>query len=603
MKVSKFLFALVFIIGFWVTSQTQWADGGWKANIDFDGKGYYAYLPATFIYQDFTYEFLDSIEPRYSPPTKYYYFKVEVGENKHVNKYYCGVAIAQIPFFLAAIPVSYLTGEQIDGYSKYFQKLLGMGALFYFALGIYFLFKILVQLKFSRTISFVTCLVIAGSTNLYYYAFYEPSMSHIYGFCFSSILIYQLLKWQKDKLNKRIYLSALLYGMLIITRPTNALLILFLPFIFGNIQNLFQFIKELIFQPLRLLTIILIFFAPVSIQLIYYKLQCGDFIVYGYGGEKLLLDHPNFVNFLFSYKKGVFVYAPVLLLSIPGIYILGRKSVFQSIAISAALLLSIYVLSSWWMWWYGGCFGMRAIIEWYPYFAILLAFTFSSLFNIQKIASALAIVLIALCFMTGIQVYQYREGIWHYNDMNKELYWDTFLITSKRYNSTFVTYNAEAIRRIKYNSPTFTYSNSFESPYGLNNLQTLQNTKFHKGNKAIQLNETNYYGPELVFSFQQFNVKNYPYIKGSLYANVSNRDSDIQLVITYTDTLGTAYSWKSFFIANVINDLRKWEKVDFCMDLPKPKSQKDIVKVFFFNTNPYHGFVDDLYFELYDLPE
>jgi len=33
----------------------QWGGNNWKDIIEADGKGYYAYLPAVFIYQDFLY--------------------------------------------------------------------------------------------------------------------------------------------------------------------------------------------------------------------------------------------------------------------------------------------------------------------------------------------------------------------------------------------------------------------------------------------------------------------------------------------------------------------------------------------------------------------
>jgi len=39
----------------------------WDRSINSDGKGYYAYLPAFFIYHDFTYKFIASYEEKYYP--------------------------------------------------------------------------------------------------------------------------------------------------------------------------------------------------------------------------------------------------------------------------------------------------------------------------------------------------------------------------------------------------------------------------------------------------------------------------------------------------------------------------------------------------------
>jgi hypothetical protein len=77
------------------------------------------------------------------------------------------------------------------------------------------------------------------------------------------------------------------------------------------------------------------------------------------------------------------------------------------------------------MWWYGGTFGTRVMIEYYIFWIIPLAVLFMKAKNHIK---TLFVVLICLFVFNGVlQQYQYRKGIIHYEDMNWQMYKDAFL--------------------------------------------------------------------------------------------------------------------------------------------------------------------------------
>jgi hypothetical protein len=70
------------------------------------------------------------------------------------------------------------------------------------------------------------------------------------------------------------------------------------------------------------------------------------------------------------------------------------------------------------------------MIEFYPFFAILLATALQEIKNItsKKIFLSLIVLLVLVC---QIQTYQYRRMQIHWSDMNKEKYWDVFMRIDK----------------------------------------------------------------------------------------------------------------------------------------------------------------------------
>jgi len=136
------------------------------------------------------------------------------------------------------------------------------------------------------------------------------------------------------------------------------------------------------------------------------------------------------VDILFSYKKGLFLYTPLFLLSLTGGYFLWKSSRFQFFTCFGAFILITYVFSSWWMWHYGGSFSSRVFVEYIPLFIILLAIALQSI-RIKKLKRLFAGIILLLIVVCQIQTYQYRYYQIHWSDMTREKYWDVFLRIDK----------------------------------------------------------------------------------------------------------------------------------------------------------------------------
>jgi len=94
------------------------------------------------------------------------------------------------------------------------------------------------------------------------------------------------------------------------------------------------------------------------------------------------------------------------------------------------ILLAIYVLSSWWCWWFGGGFGQRAMINFYVLLAFPMASAIAYILEQPRVKRALLLTPILLLLSFSLfNNWQASIGVIHYDGMTKAAYWKTFLKT------------------------------------------------------------------------------------------------------------------------------------------------------------------------------
>jgi hypothetical protein len=423
--VNRFIILFIVAIVTLCSSNIQWGKNSWKDIIEADGKGYYAYLPAAFIYRDLNFTFFDSIEKKYPNPHIYYDYRIGE-ENKKADKYFAGTAVAMAPFFLIAHFSAGAFGFDADGYSKIYPIMVNVAAIFYLFLGLYYLKKLLRRYKASDNLISFILVAIAFATNIFYYTVCEPAMSHIYSFAFITMFIYFLSLFFADPRSKTILIISVLLGMIVLIRPVNGLIILIAPFVSGDksiFTNGLTYLKKHLFESMMGL---MMFLSIVFIQLLIYKIQTGNFLIDSYGEEKFNWTDPHPLSFLLSYKKGLFIYTPIAFISLLGFYKLFKENKFQFYSLLIFLTLLLYVLSSWWNWWYGGSFSSRVCVEYYAILAILICFTYQRL-TLKWSRSLYSVLIVCSIIVCQIQTYQYRYYIIHWEKMDKAHYWRVFL--------------------------------------------------------------------------------------------------------------------------------------------------------------------------------
>ena len=240
-----------------------------------------------------------------------------------------------------------------------------------------------------------------------------------------SMFIYQVTKYFQSFQIKHILYGAIFLGIIILIRPINGIVLLSIPFLSQSMSNLKIGFRKYLNQPKIILISTGIILLIISFQFMVYWIQTGSFFVYSYGGEGFNFKSPQIINFLFSYKKGFFLYTPICLVSLFG-FIYLWKDRFKSITLFLFLFVVIYLLSSWWMWYYGGSFSSRVMVDYLPFFGILLSILYKGVSKLRLRYLYIGLIF-SFIIINQVQTLQYRYYIIHWSDMNKESYWNTFL--------------------------------------------------------------------------------------------------------------------------------------------------------------------------------
>lgn len=408
----------------------QFKKENWNRCISSDGKGYYAYLPAFFIYHDLQFQFVSQYETKYYHPENNVNFTNKVN-GKVVNKYWMGTAVLISPFFLMAHVFATLLHLPNDGYSFVYQMMVAVAACFYLLIGLHFIRRLLLLYHCNEIEIFLALFALVFATNLFYYTVAEPSMSHVYSMAAISAFAY-FSKAYFELLNiKYLKLAILLFGIILLIRPSNAIVVLAIPFFAASFTHFKWALGKIKFvEILPVLTLILFL---LSMQFIYYNQSTGLYFIYSYGNENFNFLKPHLFDFLFSYRRGLFLYAPILLISLLGLIQISKISIFKALSLLIFLFVVVYFLSSWWMWYYGGGFGMRPVIDFFVFFALPLTFLIQYIIQFKWLKRLCLIVYAALIFVTQIQTYQKVNFILPWDGINKEIYWKLFLKTNKSY--------------------------------------------------------------------------------------------------------------------------------------------------------------------------
>ncbi|MCR9102146.1 MAG: hypothetical protein NXI25_19480 [bacterium] len=349
-----------------------------------DAEGYYLYLPALIVNDGF-----EDFEVRTKAQ-----FKPFEGTNKTFTKYTCGVAVMQAPFFMAAHALTLATGGKADGYSDYYIRALQLAGLFYGFLGLLLLKKILAR-YFKPVVVMMTVAGFFLGTNLYHYILQEPGMSHVYSFFLFGLFVWLTPRFYERPGWKIFGGMGLLAGLIVLIRPTNILLLLYLLLFrvrtWEGAKARLQFFKKHLWPLLLAPMAGFLAFVP---QFLYWKYISGDWLIYSYGEEGFNWLEPRIDMVLFHIKNGWLLFSPMAGLAIIGCLAGMWKNRYNIAPIFLIWLLLLYITSCWWCWWFGGAFGHRQFVEFYVLLAIPYAWLFTQV--LERKVLVLKILLVAL---------------------------------------------------------------------------------------------------------------------------------------------------------------------------------------------------------------
>ena len=335
-----------------------------------DALGYYMYLPSAFIYDDATQlKWFPDIDKKYQVSGGWVYqANIYKKTNKYVFKYLGGVAILEIPLFLTGHCIAKIFHYDADGFSAPYQYAIAFGVLLYCLLSIFLLRNILLKFFSDKTTAF-TLLLIMLATNIIQYVAIDNAQSHGLIFPLYVLILYFTIKWHEKPKIRWACLIGYIIGIATISRPTEAIM-LFIPLFWGtqtkeSAREKWSLVKQ---YKKHIFYALFFTFLGVLPQLIYWQIATG-FFVYDVGSKWTFLN--PFFRVLFGWEKGWFIYTPVTIFFIVGMFYMKSYPFKKSVLWFC--LLNIYIIISWFDWRYGGSYSTRALSQSYPVFALPLA--------------------------------------------------------------------------------------------------------------------------------------------------------------------------------------------------------------------------------------
>ena len=491
-------------------------------SIHTDGSGYYAYLPQWFIYQSKNeYSHLEKITSNYNTYSFISGVNFDYEKKKGTNKYFVGTAICSTPVFLINHVINKLLYGEGDGYSRSYQFTVALNALLYWFIGVIAIIFLLKDWCIKRFWILFFIAILTFGTSLNFYTVYFPSFSHVYSFAAISWFLYFANRWAKDSNNINFIRMVFFLAMVFCIRPTNILIALFIPFFFNDFKSFLFVVKNQFFQKLKYIIIAVgILFVFILIQFLNVYAQIGEFKFNLYNNEHFdFIINPQLFNVLFGYKKGFFVYAPVMLLTFIGLIYLFLKEKYKFLIWLFVASLFLYLTSSWWCWWYGGGLGMRPFVD--ILFFISLPIIYLLKENKKWLNYTLFSIALPLVWVYQIYQIQFNKIILHYDKMDKVNFWRIFLKTDMRF-SWSAEFKDEKLPKSNIQF-TKTYFGDFKSKSFSSNRKKLNSINFN----------TNLLDDPTFVVVNDFKSNNYFGLKIGLYVSIYQPESNPNIEVFY----------------------------------------------------------------------
>ena len=249
--------------------------------------------------------------------------------------------------------------------------------MFYTFIGLLFLRKICLNF-FTEKITVILLLILVLGTNYLHLHVESTGTIHVYLFTLYTFLIWLTIQFYKEKTRSKAILIGTVIGLMMLIRPTE-LLALLIPLLYGVTS-----FPELKKRFIEFFTHSYYYWASAyvilvnSLQVIYWKYTTGKFLFYTYNNEGEGLDFhlPHIFDVLFSFRKGWFIYTPIMLLLIFSFIQLYKQKREWFWGLFVFTILNLYLISCWTTWWYAESFSQRPLTHSYPIYVLVIGFLF-----------------------------------------------------------------------------------------------------------------------------------------------------------------------------------------------------------------------------------
>lgn len=386
-----------------------------------DAFSYYVYLPAWLLYHDPSMQALaddccGGEFPEWSAITRWPH------TYRWVDPHPIGEAILMTPFFLAAHALTRWSNLDPDGFTIYYQHAAGLAGLFYVCVGLWFLRRLLLR-YFTSGVVLATLTVILTGTSLYHYATFDSAWSHAFSFALVSAFLERVDAWDPASTRARrvAVVVGALSGLIVLVRHPNVVLpICFVAAVIVRNRERMPVVRQ---AGIAAAIAAVVVFPQIWI----YHSATRHWFISAYGNLGFTFASPHLAGVLVSPRKGLFFWAPILLVALAGFGLIPRPLSRWRVPALVFLAFDTYLIASWWDWQLGASYGHRGFVDTYPLFALGLASAFARVATRPLLRAGLATICVLLCALSVFQMLQYWHGVLPMSDVTWVEYRTLFL--------------------------------------------------------------------------------------------------------------------------------------------------------------------------------
>ena len=574
------------------------------AVLTWDAMGYYLYLPAHFIYHDLSrLSFIPDILREYNPTGSFYQaFPVPGGPaGTMVMKYPIGLALLNTPFFLLGHWAAGHWNYARDGFSAPYQMAIAGGSLLYALLGLGLLRRVLLRYVSDVVAALTLALIVLGS-NYFQYAAFDGAMAHSTGFTLYALLLWLTVRYHERPARGLAAAIGLLLGLIVIVRPSDLVAVL-LPLLWGVTSGAAAREKLARLRARWPDVALLVGCGLLGVlpQLLYWKWASGSFIVYSYEEQGFSFLRPHTWQVLFSFKKGWLIYSPLMVLPLLGLLVLWRRNRAVAVPVLAYFLFNLWVVSAWDIWWYGGSFGQRALVQSYAALALPLAYLLAWLGESQpgraglRAAAVLGVAL--LVNLNLVQHWQYMNNILDGENMNRRYYFAIFanvrptqdqlnlFDTKNRLPGSLTNYQPRLLGRLHLDDQPVAAATGITADAG------------YRSRQSYRTDPARPYSPTLNLRLREAGLSGGQWVRGqvTLYSEYGAWG---QKLVVSLERNGKTIQWENVRLQNALSVPQRWTPVWLDVPLLAEAQPDDVLKVFVLNENGSPCYLDDIQAEV-----
>ncbi|MBK8500067.1 MAG: hypothetical protein IPL52_14905 [Flavobacteriales bacterium] len=576
------VWSLCALLFFLRTTQTA------KYALTWDVFGYYLYLPATFIHDDPSlkdHAWLDEVMTTYDPSSTLYQL-VDGTNGSRVIKYSSGMAVAYAPWFFIAHALAKPLGYEADGFSPPYQYAVTYGMLLWVLLGLFLFRSALLHFFSDGWTAVLLVLIVLGTNYLPLAALDGTLLTHPFLFTLYAGMLLATIRWHERPDWKSALAIGACAGWITLVRPSEGVCVL-IPLLWMGPEGVKAKWCQVLAQWKHVLAMVMAFIVLASPQLLYWKTVTGQWLFYSYinPGEGFDFASPHISDYLFSFRKGWFVYTPLVLLMVFGMATLWRNARHLFWPIAIFLVVDLYVVASWTNWWYaGGSFSARSMVPALVLLALPLGYVLRG--DWRKVLLPVAFPLMVLNLF---QTWQWNHGIISKERMTLAYYAAVFGRTS-------VPVGARQLLLVE---RSFNGDDRLSDTSGYAAHTLYENAFNDQPDSVYTLTAEDPFTPGPDVRFADLTSKDHAWLRISARWRVKDAVGDPPVIVATFHHKGEAYkyftrSWERE------DENEEWSSISFDYITPEVRSPEDNLKVYIWNQHGGTHRVDDLRVEVFE---